>query len=319
MDYLRSQNENFTLVNTQRFFNPLKSILNPIFVFVKVLLSVLKTDVIFLNSSRGGTKFLAPILYLFAKIFRKKFVFRPFGGNIKDYVSDFNVFHQWIFRKTTLKADLFFLQTHALMDHFSQHNANVRHLPTSRNEPDLKYLRGSQSFQKRFVYLGFINQFKGIDLLLEAAKQLGDEVTIHLYGPIKEASFQEKFLKQKNIYQGVLKKEEVLSTLQNYDVLVLPTFYEGEGYPGAIIEAYSLGLPVISTRWKSIPEIVIHKETGFLISPKSTQALVDAIQFFDEENDPDFSNNARTHFLKSFSTNKVSERVIEQVYSLFKK
>ena len=319
VDYLRGQNENFTLVNTQRFFNPLKGILNPIFVFVKVLLNVIKADVIFLNSSRGGTKFLAPILYLLAKVFKLKFIFRPFGGNIKDYVSEFNSFHKWIFRKTTLRADLLFLQTHALMDHFSKQNANVRHLPTSRNAPFVKYLRGSQPFQKRFIYLGFINQFKGVDLLLEAAKRLGDETTIHLYGPIKEEAFRGKFSKQKNVYQGVLKKEEVLPTLQNYDVLILPTFYEGEGYPGVIIEAYSLGLPVISTRWKSIPEIVIHQETGLLITPNSGDELIEAIQYFDEKNYLNFSNNARAHFLSSFSTKKVSERVIEQVYSLFKK
>jgi glycosyltransferase involved in cell wall biosynthesis len=70
--------------------------------------------------------------------------------------------------------------------------------------------------------------------------------------------------------------EKVQQTLSKYDVLLLPTFYAGEGYPGAIIEAYSCGIPVIATAWRSIPEIV-HKNSGILIPPHSSAALANAI------------------------------------------
>ena len=77
-------------------------------------------------------------------------------------------------------------------------------------------------------------------------------------------------------YKGILTHEQVSAKLISYDALILPTFYEGEGYPGVILEAYSHGLPVIATRWRSIPEIV-DEESGLLISVRSPEALAQAM------------------------------------------
>ena len=284
--------------------------------------TVFKSDVIFLNASDKGIKYLSPILYFLAKIFRLKFVVRPFGGDFKDYTARFGKIQKWIFRRTTLKTDLLFLQTKKLIQFYKDKNIKTLQLPTSRDNPT--QLRGGRNFEKRFIYLGFVNQSKGIDHLLAAAKQLGDDYTIHIYGPIREnyksaqgKSFQEKFAEQKEIYQGVLQKEKVLEIIRKYDVLILPTFYQGEGYPGVIIEAYSLGLPVITTNWKAIPEIVEDTKTGLLIEPRSTTALVEAIKFFNKNNYQSFSKNALTYFDKTFSTKRVASNAIAAIKALF--
>ena len=271
------------------------------------------SDVIFLNSSRGGTKYLVPLLYLLAKLFKTKFVFRPFGGDIKDYTTGYNNFQKWIFRNTVLKSDVFFLQTKELMQFYANQNANTIQLPTSRKKPSVDLLRGAAPYARRFIYLGFVNQLKGIDHILEAAQQLGPDYTIHVYGPIKEDRYKQIFEEHPNVYQGVLAKKEVLPTLREYDVLVLPTYYGGEGYPGAILEAYSLGLPVITTKWKAIPEIVEDGETGLLIQPQSTEALVKAMQHFNTNNYPQFSEHAETYFNYSFNTDMVTERAIRTI------
>ena len=315
-DYLDNNNELYTLVNTQKHPQGLARIFNPIYVITFVLIHMWHVDVFFLNSSRGGTKFLAPILFLLAKIFRKKFVFRPFGGNMSEYTEQYNNIHKWIFRKTILNADILFLETKALMKHYADSGANIKQLPTSRGNPPNELLSRNISFKKRFIYLGFINQEKGIDLIIDAAKQLGTEYKIDLYGPIKDPKYNE-ILSKTDLYRGVLTKEEVLPTLQNYDVLVLPTYYEGEGYPGVLIEAYSLGIPVITTNWKSIPEIVNDKKTGLLIEPKSVSELVRAMQYFNPDNYLNYSKNARTYFLDRFYTGTVDRRAIDQVKELF--
>jgi len=291
IDYLKANNESFTLVNTQSYPKGKIKILNPFLVLIKVLVNLFKTDVLFLNCS-------------------------------EEYTERFSEIQKWIFNKTTLKTDLLFLQTKKLMQFYQDKNIKTLQLPTSRDNP--KELRADRGFEKRFIYLGFVNKSKGIDHLLEAAKQLEDDYVIHIYGPIREnyeaiegKTFQEKFAAQKGIYQGVLEKEKVLETIRKYDVLVLPTFYQGEGYPGVIIEAYSLGLPVITTYWKAIPEIVESEKTGFLIKPQSTEALVDAMKFFNLNNYEDFSKSARSHFEKTFSTKRVAGNAIAAVKALF--
>ena len=310
---MKRTHEDFVLINTQRFPKGIKRYLNPILVLINVLLRGPFVDVIFLNSSRGGTKYLVPILFLFAKLFRTKFVFRPFGGNIKDYTASYNTVQKWLFRNTVLKADIFFLQTKSLMQFYANQNANTIQLPTSRERPPVDLVRGSIGFRKRFIYLGFVNQAKGIDHIIEAAQQLGKAYEIHIYGPIKEKRYEQIFKEYPNIYKGVLKKEEVLQTLNKYDVLMLPTFYDGEGYPGAIIEAYSLGLPVITTYWKAIPEIVINQQTGLLIEPRSTETLTNAIAHFNADNYDTYSKQARKYFIESFSSDEVNARVMTSI------
>ena len=81
-----------------------------------------------------------------------------------------------------------------------------------------------------------------------------------------------------------------------YDVLILPTYHEGEGYPGIILEAFSLGLPVISTNWNSIPEIVKHNENGLLVPIKDVDSLIKAILYFNQNNYQNFRTNAINSF-----------------------
>lgn len=317
VNYFRRINQPFTLVNTKYFPKGSKKILNPLYIIWKVLSNIRKADVVFLNSSRGGTKYLVPILYILSKLFQKKFVFRPFGGNIKSYTAEYNGFQKWLFSQTVLKSDIFFLQTKELLQFYADQHSNTFQLPTSRDEISLEKRRGDRPFERRFIYLGIVRKEKGIEQIVEAAEVLGDDYTVHIYGPLFDAEYQERWASKGLIYKGLLDKEAVLATLGQYDVLMLPTFYDGEGYPGAIIEAYSMGLPVIATEWKAIPEIVRHEQTGRLIAPRSTEALVEAMRYFNESNYVDYSNQAQHYFLEEFSTDRVMERVLEQIKSLF--
>ncbi len=317
LNYLDSTKEAYTLINTQKFPNGLARLLNPFYVLFKVIANYSIADVLFLNSSRKGTQFLAPILAIIAHWSDKKFVFRPFGGNIKEYTGEYNQLQKWIFDWTILKTNIFFLQTKALLQFYANRNINTQHLPTSRDQPSLEYLRENRPFAKKFIYLGFVNEAKGIRHILEASKKLDDSYTIHVFGPVQEPYYSNHAKALEGIYQGLLNKDEVLKTLQNYDVLMLPTFYDGEGYPGALIEAYSIGLPVISTHWKSIPEIVKDGETGRLINIKSTNALVEAIEYFNNSNYQKYSEKARAYFLENFETETVTKKVINQIKALF--
>jgi glycosyltransferase involved in cell wall biosynthesis len=78
-------------------------------------------------------------------------------------------------------------------------------------------------------------------------------------------------------YKGVLEPSAVIPTLRGYDVVLLPTYHCGEGYPGIVLEAYSVGVPVIATRWRALPEIVEDEICGILIEPRDSEGLARAI------------------------------------------
>lgn len=63
--------------------------------------------------------------------------------------------------------------------------------------------------------------------------------------------------------------------LNALDVFVLPSYWEG--MPIAILEAMSLGLPVVATAVNGTPEAVADGRTGLLVPPRDARRLADAI------------------------------------------
>ena len=104
----------------------------------------------------------------------------------------------------------------------------------------------------------------------------------------------------------------MLATLTQYDVLLLPTTWKTEGYPGIIIEAYSVGIPVVSTKIGGIPEIVEHGYNGILIEPHNTDELLSAIRCFSCENYPKYSHNALISF-SNFDSEVVCNSIIANI------
>jgi glycosyltransferase involved in cell wall biosynthesis len=55
---------------------------------------------------------------------------------------------------------------------------------------------------------------------------------------------------------GFLDSGQKKSALVEADCLVFPTFYESEAQPLVLLEAMSAGLPVITTTWRGVPEVL---------------------------------------------------------------
>lgn len=274
-----------------------------------------RADIVFLNSSRSGLRNFSPFIFILAKLAGKKVVIRPFGRSLKSVYDQSGSGTQWLLRKTTLRADILYLQTQRMIIFFRPISKNVLHLKTSRylSQTDLK--PQNIAYEKRFVFLGHVKRSKGVLELHEAIKRLDQSYSVDIYGPIEETELS--FFKDEPCYKGPLKGVDVvINTIKGYDVVILPTYYEGEGYPGVIVEAYSLGLPVISTNWNAIPEIVEHAQTGFLIEPRSVEQLVEAMKAFNSENYSEMSKNAMAYYFRNFQIREVMSSVMKELKEL---
>jgi glycosyltransferase involved in cell wall biosynthesis len=56
-------------------------------------------------------------------------------------------------------------------------------------------------------------------------------------------------------YLGFVSGEQKNRLLQEADLFCFPTYYENENQPVNLIEAMAFGLPILTTRWRSIPEL----------------------------------------------------------------
>ena len=77
----------------------------------------------------------------------------------------------------------------------------------------------------------------------------------------------------------------------------------------SILEAMSLGIPVIATDVGGVTEAVRHGETG-LIVPRTVEALVAALQTLlrDQEQRADLGQRARRYFMENFTLDCVVDR-----------
>ncbi len=120
---------------------------------------------------------------------------------------------------------------------------------------------------------------KGLREAVDACRELPSDCCLNVYGPIMPNTDLGVFDGQeRSVYRGVLAQGDVPDALERHDVLVLPTYWDVEGYPGIALEALQCGRPVISTSWGSVPEVVEDGKSGLLVEPRSTAAVREAIE-----------------------------------------
>lgn len=236
-------------------------------------------SVLSFQASVKGAVLFGPFVHLTTRLFRKQWIFRGFGGDIDTWHRQAGLFARRVFDSTVLHADILLLERKSTVEYFKTRTASVvEWFPNSRHRlGDISSLPGATS-QFRFVFVGHVKPAKGIGEIIAAAKMLlVTRVTVDVYGPLQEGVSDSWFNDSPVRYRGLLPEDEVVRTMGNYDALLLPTYWEGEGHPGVILEAYCAGIPVIATRWGGIPEIVT-SETGILVEPRDVEGLARAMQ-----------------------------------------
>jgi len=105
-------------------------------------------------------------------------------------------------------------------------------------------------------------------------------------------------------------RADAMSLINAADIFVLPSRAEPFGL--ALLEAMSLGKPVIATRAGGPIEIVVEGETGYLVPPSEPEALGSAIRklVIDRETRVRLGLNGRRRFLECFTSEKMSRRVL---------
>ncbi|MDX1769650.1 MAG: glycosyltransferase family 4 protein [Arenibacter troitsensis] len=137
-----------------------------------------------------------------------------------------------------------------------------------------------------FVFVARLIREKGADLFMDAAQKLKTEfpkAEFHIIGNIDNSpsSISPNRLSELNerkiiTYHGF--KKNVENYLTNSDVFVLPTYYR-EGIPRSILEALSIGMPIITTNTPGCKETVLRNENGILVEPKQLNELILGIRF----------------------------------------
>lgn len=139
----------------------------------------------------------------------------------------------------------------------------------------------------QFIFVGRLDKTKGIVELLRAWEKL-DNKTIKLIicgtGPMEEWCRQ--FLNEHKCnveMMGFVNKDTVINILARSKALILPTkLYEG--FPMTIVEAFSMGTPVICSNIGNSGAIVEESINGYKFNDFSPKSIIDCVNKI--ENNP---------------------------------
>lgn len=138
------------------------------------------------------------------------------------------------------------------------------------------------------LFVGNLIEEKGILYLIEAINIIKSDspiIKVNFIGGWRDKRLKElvetKILEENlsdiiNVL-GIKENDEKWNYFYTADIFCLPT-YETEAMPVTLLEAMMFELPIITTNWRAIPDIVADGEEGFLVPIKSPEAIAEKIK-----------------------------------------
>lgn len=211
-------------------------------------------------------------------------------------LAETNAFMDWLVNEAGLSADRVVWVPNLLPDGTFRESYTIKH------------------FTGNCIFVGQVKREKGIFDIVEALRGRSD-LRCDFYGQLVDRDrelFLGKVTELDNVrYEGVIEPGAVSDVISRYDALLLPTYHGGEGYPAVILEAFAAGVPVVTTEWRSIPEIVEDGVRGILVPIRSPEKVREAIDrlLADQNLYESIAHNA-FEYVKSFSEREVIRNTI---------
>lgn len=140
----------------------------------------------------------------------------------------------------------------------------------------------------KFVYFSVVCAEKGMDEVISAVEEIKSGYTIDIYGEIVDRykdTFQGFLQKHPEVhYRGVFNSASgnVYKELNQYDVMLFPSHWNGEGVPGTLVESKIAGITAIASDWNFNKEIVIDGVEGIILKDSLTDTMIHLIEHKDK-------------------------------------
>lgn len=259
---------------------------NPMKLIFQIFVSLLTSKNIIILLSGNGMKVFFPIYSFCAKYLKKNIYHDVIGGNLVGYIDNNPKFLTYL---NHFKYN--FVETNQMKDTLiTKGVTNVLVIPNFRiTEPiSLKEVAQNRAVYE-FCTFSRVTKEKGILDAIDAieafnAKHSNKKCTLDIYGSIS-SDFQDELTKKLSEtsaaiqYKGEVPSSKATNVISKYYGLLFPTYWEGEGSAGTIIESFFAGVPVIATDWKHNSEMITHFQNGVIYPTEEISSLLDGVEW----------------------------------------
>lgn len=246
---------------------------------------VLTTKHIIILLSRNGMRFYFPILSFFSNLLGTKVYHDLIGGSLDKLVQQYPDFKGYLnnFKVNWVESD-------GLKQRLCKLGiTNCEVIPNFKRLNVLSQYCEEYAEPYRFCIFSRVMKEKGVETAIDAVeainKSFGREVCkLDIYGRVDD-SYKTRFeelmqtVSSSISYQGMVPYDKSVEAIKDYYALLFPTYWDGEGFPGTIVDAFSAGLPVIATDWNCNAEIVDDMVNGIIYPNKDIKDLRSAIEW----------------------------------------
>ncbi|WP_299661700.1 glycosyltransferase [uncultured Psychromonas sp.] len=243
---------------------------NPFFAFFAIAFHLFKVENVYFVPGKKMLLFVSPLLIFYNVFTGHKIHLFTVGGWIGTLVSK-NIYVKKIMKCfTTVNVELESIKKMLLSDSINSNvlfNFRDFHFDIDKrfnNKGPVKLVYFSRVMEEKGV-------FKAINVACALEKLLPGRYTLDIYGTLcfRDTPQIDKFNKLIHSnnhvrFLGALEPFEIVNQLSKYHVMLFPTSYSGEGFPGCIVDAKFSALMVICTDWNFNSEVVKDKSDGFI-------------------------------------------------------
>ena len=207
----------------------------------------------------------------------------------------------------------------ATSDILQRYREKTTIIPLGLNERD--YTRASDelkgSWRKRFprpffLFVGVLRYYKGVHILLEAAKRTDVDVLLVGEGPMESAlrAYAHENSLGNVHFLGALSDSDKSALLELSTGLVFPSHLRSEAFGLSLVEAAMFGKPMISCEIGTGTSYVNKsQETGIVIPPNDAVALATAMKALCADDGAiaaTYGRNARHRYIDHFTADRMA-------------
>jgi len=188
-------------------------------------------------------------------------------------------------RKYFKYVDLITVPSNFVLERYKNFGLKNKMIYSENGQEVFKTLPKIKSKTLRLLYLGQINKFKGLDILLEAMNKISDRnVSLSIYGKFQnDKKYKQKIIRMINNlpkvkFYGSYDRCELPEIFSKHDLLVVPSIW-WENSPMVIQESFMSNVPVLCSDIGGMKEKIVNGKNGWYFNVGNSKDLVNKINY----------------------------------------